>query len=135
VSSERATTAIGTIHGRVREAVNDIVTTSVSTRDSSTEHHLLDAHLPTYHVVLTENAVLETDTGTVFGAAKGFDFMTTRSLLVTAFMTAGSLPRRLLGRAVVAPHAMMLDRDSGALPGWLLLGEVPRREIVCGAHA
>jgi hypothetical protein len=114
--------------------VNDIVTTLVSSRDSSTQNQdLLDAHLPTYDVVLTEHLVVDADTSVTFEAAKNFDFLTTRSLLVTGLMTARSLPSRLLGRPVVDPQTLMLARDSGALPGWLLLGEVHGREIVFGA--
>ena len=59
--------------------------------------------------------------------------MTTESPLVTALMTARSVPSRLLGRPVVTPRALMLTSESGALPGWLLLGEVPGREVVFGA--
>ena len=94
---------------------------------------LLDAHLPAYDVVLTEHLVIDADTGTVFEAAKNFDFMTTRSLLVTALMTARSVPSRVLGRPDVTPLELMLARDSGALPGWVVLGEVPGREVVFGA--
>ena len=134
MSSERATTAIDTNHGRVREAVNDMVTTLVSNGMPSTETmHLLDTHLPAYDVVLTEHLVIDRDTEVVFEAAKNFDFMTTKSLLVTALMTARSVPSRVLGRPVVTPTELMLARDSGALPGWLVLGEVPGREVVFGA--
>ena len=52
-------------------------------------------------------------------------------------MTARSVPARLqgrlLGRPVIAPQSLMLARDPGALPGWLLLGEVPGREVAFGA--
>jgi hypothetical protein len=111
-----------------------MVTTLVSngTRPAETLG-LLDAHLPTYDVVLTEHLVIEADTEVVFEAAKNFDFMTTKSLLVTALMTARSVPSRVLGRPVVTPTELMLARDSGALPGWLVLGEVPGREVAFGA--
>jgi hypothetical protein len=114
--------------------VNDTVTTLVSheTRPAGTLG-LLDAHLPTYDVVLTEHLVIEADTAVVFEAAKNFDFMTTKSLLVTALMTARSVPSRVLGRLVVTPTALTLARDSGALPGWVVLGEVPGREVAFGA--
>ena len=116
------------------EAVDDMVTTLVSRKVPPLETlDLLDAHLPAYDVVLTEHLVIDADTGTVFEAAKNFDFMTTRSLLVTALMTARSVPSRVLGRPVVTPLELMLARDSGALPGWLVIGEVPGREVVFGA--
>lgn len=94
---------------------------------------LLDAHLPAYDVVLTEHLVVEADTEVVFEAAKNFDFMTTSSPLVTALMTARSVPSRLLRRPLRAPQTLMLARDLGVLPGWLLLGEVPGREVAFGA--
>ena len=120
--------------GLVREAVDDMVSTLVNIKVSPPEIlDLLDAHLPTYDVVLTEHIVVDADTVTVFEAAKNFDFMTTRSLLVTAMMTARSVPSRLLGRPVATPQSLMLAGDSGALPGWLVLGEVPGREVVFGA--
>jgi hypothetical protein len=114
--------------------VYDRATTSVS-RDVSAAGtlDLLDVHLPAYDVVLTEHVVVDADTGTVFEAAKNFDFMTTRSPLVTALMTARSVPSRVLGRPVVTPPELILARDSGALPGWLVLGEVPGREVAFGA--
>ena len=117
-----------------REAVDDMVTTLVSSKVPPSETlGLLDAHMPTYDVVLTEHLVVDADTVTVFEAAKNFDFMTTRSLLVTALMTARSVPSRVLRRPVVTPQSLMLARDPGALPGWQLLGEVPGREVVFGA--
>ena len=117
-----------------REAVDDMVITVVSRKVPPLETlDLLDAHLPAYDVVLTEHLVIDADTGTVFEAAKNFDFMTTRSLLVTALMTARSVPSRVLGRPDVTPLELMLARDSGALPGWLVIGEVPGREVVFGA--
>ena len=117
-----------------REAVDDMVTTLVSRKVPPLETlDLLDAHLPVYDVVLTEHLVIDADTGTVFEAAKNFDFMTTRSLLVTALMTARSVPSRVLGRPVVTPLELMLARDSGALAGWLVIGEIPGREVVFGA--
>jgi hypothetical protein len=120
--------------GWVRETVDDLVTTVLSSKAPPPETlDLLDAHLPTYDVVLTEHLVVDADTGTVFEAAKNFDFMTTRSRLVTALMTARSVPSRVRGRPVVTPPALMLARDAGALPGWVLLGEVPGREVVFGA--
>jgi hypothetical protein len=134
MSSERATTAIDTNPGRGREQVNDSVTVlvgnSIAHADTST---LLDAQLPAYDVVLTEHLVIEADTTVVFEAAKNFDFITTRSPFVTVLMTARSVPSRLGGHPAAAPQTLMLARDPGALPGWLILGEVPGREVVFGA--
>ena len=120
--------------GRGREQMNDTVTTLIRNKIPQAEtRDLLDVHLPSYDVVLTEHLVVEADTAVVFEAAKNFDFMTTRSLLVTAMMTARSVPSQVLRRPVVTPQSLMLARDPGALPGWQLLGEVPGREVVFGA--
>jgi hypothetical protein len=120
--------------GRGREQMNDTVTTPIRNKIPQAEtRDLLDVHLPSYDVVLTEHLVIEADTAVVFEAAKNFDFMTTKSPLVTALMTARSVPSRLSGRPVVTPQALLLASESGALPGWLLLGEVPGREVVFGA--
>jgi hypothetical protein len=133
-SSERATRAIDMNPGRGRELVNDTVTTLVSSTIPQAEtRDLLDEHLPSYDVVLTEHLVIDADPAVVFGAAKNFDFMTTRSPLVTALMSARGLPSRLLGRPLATPRTLMLAQTSGALPGWSLLGEVPGREVVFGA--
>ena len=133
-SSDGAKSAIDTSPGWVREAVDDMITTLDSSNDWPPEAvDLLDAHLPTYDVVLTEHIVVDADAVTVFEAAKNFDFMTTQSLLVTALMTARGVPSRLLGRPVATPQTLMLARDPGALPGWVVLGEVPCREVVFGA--
>ena len=111
-----------------------MVTTTVSSKVPLPETlDLLDTHLPTYDVVLTEHLVVNADTGTVFEAAKNFDFLTTRSVLVTVLMTARSVPGRVLRRPVVIPESLMLARDPGTLPGWMVLGEVPGREVVFGA--
>ena len=111
-----------------------MVTTLVSNSFPPAETlNLLDAHLPSYDVVLTEHVVIEANAAVVFEAAKNFDFMTTKSPLVTALMTARSVPSRLLGRPGVSPQALMLAKEQGALPGWLILGEVPGREVVFGA--
>lgn len=114
--------------------VNDTVTTVVRSNIPPMEtSDLLDEQLPSYDVVLTEHLVIEADTSVVFEAAKSFDFMTTSSPLVTALMTARSVPSRVMRRPVVTPHSLMLARDPDVLPGWLLLGEVPGREVVFGA--
>jgi hypothetical protein len=114
--------------------MNDTVTNLVDKNIPHAEAlHALDAHLPNYGMVLTEHLVVEADPAVVFEAAKNFDFMTTKSPLVTALMTARSVPSRLRGRSAAAPPSLMLARDSGVVPGWLILGEIPGRELVFGA--
>jgi hypothetical protein len=126
--------AIDTNPGRGREHVNDMTTTLVDNNVPPAETlSLLDAHLPRYDVALTEHLVIEAGTDVVLKAAKNFDFMTTKSPLVTALMTARTMPSRLLGRPVATPQTLMLAKEEGSLPGWLILGELPDREVVFGA--
>lgn len=114
--------------------MNDTVSARVSdVVPAAVPEDLLDVHLPAYDVVVTEHLVVEADPDVVFGVAKNFDFLTTNSSLVTALMTARSVPSRLLRRPVAAPQSLMLASDAGALPGWLLLGEIPGREVAFGA--
>lgn len=94
---------------------------------------LLDVHLASYDVAVTEHVAIDAEPAVVFEAAKNFDFMTTRSPVVAALMAARSIPSRLLGRQVVSPRSLMLATESGSLPGWLVLGEVPGREVAFGA--
>ena len=94
---------------------------------------LLDRHLPAYDMVLTEHLVVDADTATVFAAARDFDFLTTRAPLVTGLMTLRAVPGRLRGHAPVAPERLLLAQDASALPGWVVLGEVPGEEAAFGA--
>lgn len=89
-----------------------VSTVKSSDTPALTTTDLLDVHLPTYAVAISEHLVVEADAAVVYEAAKSFDFMTTRSPVVTALMAA---------------------QDPGVLPGWLLLGEVPGREVAFGA--
>ena len=56
-----------------------------------------------YDMVLTEHRVVEAEVDTLFATARDFDFLTVRSPLVTAMMTARALPSRLRGKATDAP--------------------------------
>ncbi|MGV9745792.1 hypothetical protein ACWDTG_12845 [Rhodococcus zopfii] len=96
---------------------------------------LLDACLPTYDVALTEHLTVEADVPAVFRAAHDLDILTVRTpLLSTAFFVRG-LPARLFGKPSPELPALRLfaDPSSSGLPGWLVLGEVPDREIAFGA--
>ena len=94
---------------------------------------VLEEALPAYDMVLTEHPVVEADVDTVFATARDFDFMTVQSPLVTAMMTARALPSRLRGRVLESPTRLGLASEPGALPGWLILGQVPGRELAFGA--
>ena len=100
----------------------------------STDHQtVLDRQLAVYDVVLTEHLVVEAEPSAVFEAAKQLDFLSIRAPVVTGLMTLRGVPARLRGRPVEAPSSLRLAADPGALPGWLLLGEVSGREVAFGA--
>ena len=69
----------------------------------------------------------------MFDIARDFDLFTVRAPLVTALMTARALPARLRGKAKETPKHLRLTSDLGALPGWLLLGQIPGEEVAFGA--
>jgi hypothetical protein len=94
---------------------------------------LIEHHLPTYDVVITEHLVVEAPADAVYAAARDLDFMTVRSPLLVASMFVRGVPARLRGHTPPKPAALRLASDSAGLPGWLLLGVVPGREIAFGA--
>ena len=94
---------------------------------------LIDTYLPTYDVAITEHLVVAADPAAVYRTAKDLDFMTVRTPLLTASFFVRGLPARLSGRSVSAPPVLRLASGSESLPGWLLLGEVPGRELAFGA--
>ncbi len=110
-----------------------MTTVSLTAAHSNASSSVLEQALSVYDMVLTEHRVVEADVDTVFGTARDFDFMTVRSPLVTAMMTARALPSRLRGKAIDAPTRLLLASEPGALPGWLVLGQVPGRELAFGA--
>jgi hypothetical protein len=109
------------------------MTTTTHLQGTAVARDVIDASLPIYDMVLTEHLVVEAPDSVVFRTAKGLDFLTVRAPFVTALMTARTLPSRLMGRSVDAPPALRLAEEPSALPGWLLLGEVPGREVAFGA--
>ncbi len=108
---------------------------TIVTGPSATAHSrsVLEDSLPVYDMALTEHVVVEATVDGLFETARDFDFLTVRSPLVTAMMTLRALPTRLRGRAPAGPTSLRLASDPGALPGWLLLGQVPGHELAFGA--
>lgn len=131
---DHARQAIDTSPERGREQMDTIVSTHINSDVPVVVlPDLLDVHLPTYDVVVTEHVVIEAGAEVVFDVAKHFDFMTTDSTVVTTLMSARSVPSRLLRRSAGAPETLKLASEPGALPGWVLLGEVSGREVAFGA--
>ncbi|MFV9427688.1 hypothetical protein ACNJ7K_04010 [Rhodococcus aetherivorans] len=103
--------------------------------DNPATGDLLDVYLPTYDVVLTEHLTVEADVSATYRAAHDLDFLRVRTPLLTAAFFVRGLPARLARRpAPTLPELRMFaDPSSAGLPGWLVLGQVPDREIAFGA--
>jgi hypothetical protein len=92
---------------------------------------LIDAAMPVFDAVITEHADVAADPSTTFDAARTLDLLTVRTPLLAASTWIRALPARWVGR--VAPPLPQLVVATGGLPGWLVLGERPGREIAFGA--
>jgi hypothetical protein len=94
---------------------------------------LLDRYLPVYDLAITEHVVVEADAASTYRAARDLDFLTVRTPLLSASFFVRGLPARLRGRPVESPPELRLAAGGPGLPGWLVLGEVPGREVAFGA--
>lgn len=109
--------------------------TRMDNRSMSTvgaERMLIESAVPTFDAVIDEHVVVAADTSTTFQAARGLDLLTVRTPLLLASMWIRVLPARLRGKAAPPPPRLVVAENIG-LPGWLLLGEQPNREIAFGA--
>lgn len=107
---------------------------SATGRPAVSARQLIDRFLPVYDLVITEHAVVEADCRIAYQLVAGLDFMSVRTPLLAASFFVRGLPARLRGRALPPPPELRLTGPEGVgLPGWLLLGERPEREIAFGA--
>ncbi|ODR08730.1 hypothetical protein BHQ21_06040 [Mycobacterium sherrisii] len=93
---------------------------------------LIEEAVPTFDAMIAEHVVVAADPATVFRAARGLDLLTVRTPLLAASMWIRVVPARLRGKAAPAPPRLVIA-DNAGLPGWLLLGELPDRELAFGA--
>lgn len=93
---------------------------------------LIENAMPHPTVVIAVHAVVDADLATTYTAARTLDFLSVRAPLVTLSLWLRGLPARLFGRSQPAPLRLSLA-DGMGLPGWLLLGERPDKEIAFGA--
>ena len=99
---------------------------------ADTGRMLVESAMPRFDSVITEHTVVRADPAATFRAAQALDFLTVRTPLLTASMWIRGLPARWLGKTASPPTRLLLAEGTG-LPGWLLLGERPDREIAFGA--
>lgn len=93
---------------------------------------IIESTMPTYDARLAVQVIVPAGVDATFHAARNVDFLRVRSPLLTASMWIRGLPARLAHEAPPAPPRLVLAEGIG-LPGWLLLGEEPNREIAFGA--
>src|SRR4051812_5027077 len=111
-------------------SVADVI---VSPRSGGLERLLLDDHAPDPDVSVAAHAIIDASPTVTYAAAKRLDLLQVRTPLLTASFWVRGLPARLLGRADPSPPGPLTLEGNLGLPGWLLLGEHPGREIAFGA--
>jgi len=92
---------------------------------------LIESAMPKFDAVIAEHVVVAAEPAVTFHAARTLDLLTVRTPLLAVSMWIRGLPERWSGRA--APPFPQLVVADGGLPGWLMLGERPDREITFGA--
>jgi hypothetical protein len=102
-----------------------------TTRPPQTEM-LIDSAMPVFDVAIAEHVLVHADPAATFAAARSLDFLTVRTPLVSSAMWLRGLPSRLSGKPIEPPGKLVLA-DGDDLPGWLVLGETPGRELAFGA--
>ncbi len=93
---------------------------------------LIDSFMPTFDVTIAEHVIVRRDPSTAFREARALDFLSVHTPLLDVAMWARGVPARLTGHAVQPPPRLVLA-EGDPLPGWLVLGERPERELVFGA--
>src|SRR4051812_24959800 len=98
---------------------------------AGTDQMVIDSAMAEFDAEIAEHVIVSADPPTTFEAARSLDLLTVRSPLLAASIWIRALPARWVGR--VAPPLPQLVVATGGLPGWLVLGEQPHREIAFGA--
>jgi len=97
-----------------------------------TEALLIDAALPEYDVSIAAHAIVRAPTADTYRAAHGLDFLSVRTPIVSTAMWLRGLPARVTGHAPAPPPRLVLG-EGDDMPGWVILGEAPGRELAFGA--
>jgi hypothetical protein len=93
---------------------------------------IIESSMPTFDAVIAEHTMVAADPATTYQAARGLDLLTVRTPLLTASMWLRGLPARWFGKPAPPVPRLVVGEGVG-LPGWLVLGEQPDREIAFGA--
>jgi hypothetical protein len=92
---------------------------------------IIDTVMPTLDVSLAAHSIVHAGTHATYTAARGLDFLTVHSPLLIRDVIRGA-PARPVGPAPATPPRLVVV-EGDPLPGWLLLGEEPGRELAFGA--
>ena len=98
---------------------------------ADTPRMLIESALPKYDAVIAEHLVVSADPAATYTAARTLDLLTVRTPLLNLSMWLRGLPARLAGRAAPEPPRVVIEDMN--LPGWVLLGLQPNREVAFGA--
>jgi len=93
---------------------------------------LIDGYLAVYDASIAEHAIVHAAPHVTYESARTLDFLAVHTPLLDAAMWVRGLPARLAGNAPPDPPRLVLG-DGDPLPGWVVLGERPDRELVFGA--
>ena len=94
---------------------------------------LIDALMPRYDAVLATHRIVHAPPAATYDAARKLDFVTIHTPLLDAAMWVRGLPGRIAGTEPPHPPRLVPAEQTGALPGWVMLGEQPDRELTFGA--
>jgi hypothetical protein len=104
---------------------------------TSSELLIIDQAIPVADAEIAEHRIVAADPAATFAATRDLDFLAVRTPLLDAAMWVRGLPPRLKGEPAPDIGSMRLadalDTGDMQLPGWLVLGEEPGREIAIGA--
>lgn len=121
-------------------AAVDTYTPELTAPPAASSHEMvIDRVLPRFDVTRIEHLVVDATVPRTWAAVRTLDLLEVHTPLMDAALFVRGMPERvgrLLGRDVPAPldlEELRLVGDGDDLPGWVILGEVPEREIAFGA--
>ena len=94
---------------------------------------LIDALVPRCDAALAAHRIVHSPPAATYQAARELDFVTIHTPLLDAAMWVRGLPGRIAGTEPPPPPRLVPAEQTGALPGWVMLGEQPGHELTFGA--
>ena len=117
--------------------MSDQTSEQTSKQLTDSDRLIIERSIPDADVECAAHRIVDAAPERTFDMARSLDFLTVRTPLLDASMWVRGLPARMKGEPPPAIGSMRLSDaiESGAmdLPGWLVLGEDPGRELAFGA--